>query len=210
MLAGSGKRKNRNKLFKAIENGDFGDDWALRELRRCVVLYMVMLGGLQPMYRCPGPSPKGKKQKAAHIPAHLQSTWEKDRQKKAEYKRNRAAERLEAELSVYPASKKGKGKGKSLKYEDMSSKPRSAREMAALFDLDADDDDTDFVRKRKIQPVTDLASLNEEIKMFLTDHGKTTMTLPPMEKFSRKRVHELACCYQLKSQSKGKGRGRFP
>jgi predicted RNA-binding protein Jag len=46
--------------------------------------------------------------------------------------------------------------------------------------------------------------------MFLTDHGKTTMTLPPMEKFSRKRVHELASCYQLKSQSKGKGRGRFP
>jgi len=188
MLAGSGKRKNRNKLFKAIEKGDFGDDWAMR------------------------PSPKGNKQKAAHVPVHLQKTWEKDRQKKAEYKRNRAAERLEAELSLYPASKKGKGKGKGkgLKYEDLSSQPRSAREMSALFDLDADDDDTDFVRKRKFQPVTDLASLNEEIKVFLTDAGKTTMTLPPMEKFSRKRVHELATCYQLKSQSKGKGRGRFP
>lgn len=132
------------------------------------------------------------------IPAGLQSQWEKDRQKKADKKKQRELDRLEAAMSLYPASKKGKGKGKK-------GKPRFGFE-----DFDSDDEDRTLGRKRGIQPVTDLGSLNQEIRKFIRDSGKTTMTLPPMEKFSRKRVHELASCYSLKSQSKGKGRGRFP
>jgi hypothetical protein len=143
------------------------------------------------------PAPKGKRAKMKGVPKELQSQWEKDRQKKADKKRQRELDRIEAAMSLYPASKKGKGKGKK-------GKPR--------FGFEDSDDDEDFTPRRKkgIQPVTDLGSLNQEIRAFLMDLGKTTMTLPPMEKFSRKRVHELASCYSLKSQSKGKGRGRFP
>ncbi|KAJ9102548.1 hypothetical protein QFC21_002949 [Naganishia friedmannii] len=170
----SGNRKQRNKVFKSIHNGDFGDDWDL------------------------SPAPKGKKAKMQGVPAGLQSQWEKDRQKKADKKKQRELDRLEAAMSLYPASKKGKGKGKK-------GKPRFG-----FDDVDSEDDDMNPGRKRGIQPVTDLGSLNQEIRKFIRDSGKTTMTLPPMEKFSRKRVHELASCYSLKSQSKGKGRGRFP
>lgn len=35
------------------------------------------------------------------------------------------------------------------------------------------------------------------------------MSLPPMEKQSRKQVHELALAFNLKSQSKGKGKARY-
>ncbi|KAJ9094826.1 hypothetical protein QFC20_006804 [Naganishia adeliensis] len=169
----SGSRKQRNKLFKSVHNGDFGDDWDL------------------------APAPKGKKAKMKGVPKELQGQWEKDRQKKADKKRQRELDRLEAAMSLYPASKKGKGKGKK-------GKPR--------FGFDDSDSDEDMTPRRKkgIQPVTDMGSLNQEIRSFILDLGKTTMTLPPMEKFSRKRVHELAACYSLKSQSKGKGRGRFP
>ncbi len=194
MLAGSSSRKARNKLFKSIENGDFADDdFAV------------------------SPAPKGKAAKKAGIPVPLQAQWEKDRQKKADQKRLREMERIAQETSLYPAaSKKAKGKAKSkggFKYEDLAGGAYSAREMADMFDRESDSSVVaagQGMRKRKIQPVTDLSSLNDEIKQFLRDHGKTTMTLPPMEKFSRKRVHELAQCYSLKSQSKGKGRGRFP
>ncbi|KAJ9125919.1 hypothetical protein QFC24_002704 [Naganishia onofrii] len=144
------------------------------------------------------PAPKGKKAKMKGIPTGLQSQWEKDRQKKADKKRQRELDRLEAAMSLYPASKKGKGKGKK-------GKPRFG-----FDDIDSDNDDMTPGRKKGIQPVTDLGSLNQEIRKFIEDSGKTTMSLPPMEKFSRKKVHELAACYSLKSQSKGKGRGRFP
>lgn len=143
------------------------------------------------------PAPKGKKAKMKGVPKELQGQWEKDRQKKADKKRQRELDRLEAAMSLYPASKKGKGKGRK-------GKPR--------FGFDDSDSDEDMTPRRKkgIQPVTDMGSLHQEIRSFILDLGKTTMTLPPMEKFSRKRVHELAACYSLKSQSKGKGRGRFP
>lgn len=187
---GSGSRKSRNKLFKSIHNGDFGDDW---DLGMCICTHAQ--SELMPL--CSAPAPKGKKAKMKGVPKELQSQWEKDRQKKAEKKRQRELDRIEAAMSLYPASKKGKGKGKK-------GKPR--------FGYDDSDSDEDMGPRRKkgIQPVTDLGSLNQEIRAFLMDLGKTTMTLPPMEKFSRKRVHELASCYSLKSQSKGKGRGRFP
>ncbi|EJU04333.1 hypothetical protein DACRYDRAFT_48453 [Dacryopinax primogenitus] len=48
------------------------------------------------------------------------------------------------------------------------------------------------------------------IRVFLRDLGKTTMTLPAMDKESRRRVHLLADCFKLKSDSKGNGTNRFP
>lgn len=188
----SGSRKTRNRLFKSIQNGDFGEDWATGT---CVFNGWNLQAYATPFITAP--APKGKKAKMKGVPKELQSQWEKDRQKKADKKRQRELDRIEAAMNLYPASKKGKGKGKK-------GKPR--------FGFEDSDEDEDMTPRRKkgIQPVTDLGSLNQEIRGFLMDLGKTTMTLPPMEKFSRKRVHELASCYSLKSQSKGKGRGRFP
>jgi hypothetical protein len=55
-----------------------------------------------------------------------------------------------------------------------------------------------------------MASLETQIRRFLEDiGGRTTMALPPMEKEARKRVHELAQAFGLKSQSKGKGENRY-
>ena len=52
-----------------------------------------------------------KKDKGKHLPPVLQEQWEKDRQKKAENKRKRAADRIA--LAADPlVSKKGGKKGK--------------------------------------------------------------------------------------------------
>jgi len=168
------------------------------------------------------PAPKGKKNKLKGVPKELQNQWEADRLKKAEKKRQRELERVEQQMSLYPAMRKqGKSKGKRKEiYAIDHTAGLSARQMAAMFDIDTDSDD-DFGgggfgrgggKKRQAgrPPVTDLHSLNEEIRVFMRDLGKTTMTLPAMDKFSRKKVHEMAECYSLKSQSKGKGKARFP
>lgn len=58
--------------------------------------------------------------------------------------------------------------------------------------------------------IVDMATLVDQIKRFLNDlGGRQTMALPPMEKEDRKMVHELAAAFNLKSQSKGKGQGRY-
>lgn len=198
--------KNKNRaartgVWTAIEQGDFGDDWP------------------------DAPAPKGKKNKLQGIPAELQGQWETDRQRKAEKKRQREMDRLEAAMSLYPASKKGKAAAKKAakkgKWQMDQMPSLSAGALADMFsDMESDELESDFeadvdrhgeARRRKgFRPVTDMYSLNDEIRAFIRDRGKTTMTLQPMEKFNRKMVHELAICYGLKSQSKGKGHGRFP
>lgn len=58
--------------------------------------------------------------------------------------------------------------------------------------------------------VVDLVSLEAQIRRFLFDiGGKDSMALPPCDKATRKRIHELADAFNLKSQSKGKGVGRY-
>jgi len=58
--------------------------------------------------------------------------------------------------------------------------------------------------------IVDLASLEQQIRRFLDDMGgHGTMVLPPMEKESRKQVHELAEAFNLKSRSTGHGAGRY-
>lgn len=58
--------------------------------------------------------------------------------------------------------------------------------------------------------VVDLVTLEAQIRRFLFDiDGKDTMALPPCDKATRKMIHELANAFNLKSESKGKGAGRY-
>lgn len=58
--------------------------------------------------------------------------------------------------------------------------------------------------------ISDMPTLEQQIRRFVDDlGGKPSMALPPMDKATRKKVHELAIAFGLKSQSKGKGTGRY-
>ncbi|TFY64080.1 hypothetical protein EVG20_g6060, partial [Dentipellis fragilis] len=58
--------------------------------------------------------------------------------------------------------------------------------------------------------VVDMASLEVQIRRFLENIGGSgSMSLPPMQKDARKKVHELAAVFNLKSVSKGKGMERY-
>ena len=121
------------------------------------------------------------------IPAHLQDQWDRDRAKKAEYKKARAQARLES--AADPLSYKKGGK-----------KGRKAMLAAARFDPSIS------IPGR----VVDMVTVEQQIRRFLADiGGNSTMALPPMAKESRKQVHELAVAFNLKSASKGKGDGRY-
>lgn len=92
--------------------------------------------------------------------------------------------------------------------------PKSAAEVAELFDIDSEEEDGGWKvapqpRRNPLLPRT-LEEVDAEIRYFLEDKGRTSLPLPPMDKESRKRVHMLAECYNLKSKSKGKGAARFP
>lgn len=132
---------------------------------------------------------KSKKDKMKEFPAELQKMWEKDRAKKAERKRAREMARLlDAVDSISP--KKGGKKG------------RKAMRAAAQLD------------RRELSEIqnaiVDMVTLEKQIRRFISDtSGKNNMVLPPMNKASRKEVHELANSFNLKSQSKGKGAGRY-
>lgn len=58
--------------------------------------------------------------------------------------------------------------------------------------------------------ITDLASLEQQIRRFIADiGGKPTMALPPADKETRKKIHELAGAFNLNSKSKGTGSMRY-
>ncbi|KAL1410593.1 squalene synthetase-like protein [Vanrija albida] len=194
----SSSRKDRNKIFKAVVNGSFDRDLPI--------------------------APAKKDKNGAHVPPQLLDQWERDRQKKAEKKRAREAARLEALLNPYPGAHKGGKKGK--KASKLQGKaaaamsahliPASAAEVAELFDITSDEDDGWGVARingRKgralLLPQT-LEQVNAQVAEFMADATKTTLTLPPMDKEARKKVHMLAECYDLKSKSRGKGLARFP
>nr|XP_018267262.1 uncharacterized protein I303_01247 [Kwoniella dejecticola CBS 10117]OBR89420.1 hypothetical protein I303_01247 [Kwoniella dejecticola CBS 10117] len=186
-------RKSRNALFKSIENGDFGDSWA--------------------------PSKKTqKKNKNKFIPEELQVQWEKDRLVKAEKKQQRELERLIAEIEPTLAgySRKGnakaKGKGKAHQAAVAHLIPASASQVADLFDVSSDEDELPLPLFRKggrVPSSMTLEMIDERIQIFLGDRGKTTLSLPPMGKEDRKKVHLLADCYSLGSKSRGSGKTRF-
>jgi hypothetical protein len=58
--------------------------------------------------------------------------------------------------------------------------------------------------------VFDMVSLEREVRRFVINvGGPDTIALPPMTKDERKKVHELATAFKLKSNSKGKGADRY-
>ncbi|KAH9858987.1 hypothetical protein C2E23DRAFT_746290 [Lenzites betulinus] len=127
-----------------------------------------------------------KRGKNKDVPPELRAQWEKDRAKKAENKRKRALERLQLAADPLAPHKGGK-------------KGQKAMLAAARADADAD----------LPHRVVDFAALEQEIRRFLADPARTTMPLPPADKETRKRVHELATAFNLKSLSKGAGKARY-
>ncbi|PPQ80205.1 hypothetical protein CVT25_003558 [Psilocybe cyanescens] len=131
---------------------------------------------------------KKQKDKAKGLPRELQDIWEKDRQKKAEYKKAREAARFEQ--AADPLSKKKGGK-----------KGRKAMIAAAKLDP------TIIVIPNRI---VDMTTLVQQIRRFITEiGGPNSMSLPPTNKETRKNIHEMAVAFNLKSLSKGKGDSRY-
>ncbi|KAK0552862.1 squalene synthetase-like protein [Tilletia horrida] len=211
-------KKERAKLFKAIERGDIflGDDvMALDDYDTEVMRRDAM---------------KRRKGKARQFDegdvwaAELQEQWNKDRKKKADKKAARQAEKEMAANSPFIASHGiNLGGPKSSKKAKKAAKraERSARKERAALGFDDDDDDEPvFASRSKDQFRAEdhalgtrfahnLVELNEQIQIFVRDSTKTTLSLPPMEKRARARVHELANAYNLTSKSTGTGNNRF-
>lgn len=128
-----------------------------------------------------------ERRKDKDIPPELRDQWERDRAKKAANKEKRAQARLEAAASPF-AQHKGGAKGMK-----------------------------DMLKASKLDPIvqlpnriTDLVSLVEQIRVFLSDiGGRDIMTLPPMAKQTRKEVHQLALAFGLNSKSIGTGKTRY-
>ncbi|KAF9140508.1 squalene synthetase-like protein [Linnemannia schmuckeri] len=55
-----------------------------------------------------------------------------------------------------------------------------------------------------------LTSINDHIKEFVNNRSKVSLELPPLAKTLRRRVHLLCEQYNLRSQSVGSGKNRFP
>ncbi|CAO1615841.1 unnamed protein product [Sympodiomycopsis kandeliae] len=207
-------RQARNKLFKAIELGDFGEyeGTSATDLADMLDIEEADLAGTRPAAK------KGKKAAKDKQPwsddtiwaEKLQSQWEKDRATKAANKRKRAEERRAALQNPYPSSNIKKGTKK------MAKKAARAARRAAVRTDDEAVDEWDPVGSRggkdllgNIGQATNLRQLDVQILSFLDDDGHTTMSLPPMEKRARAQVHMLADAYSIKSKSRGTGRSRF-
>ena len=87
-----------------------------------------------------------------------------------------------------------------------------------MFDIPTDDDDDDgpVLSHGRMGRMPDLLpggrglrGIDDGIRSFLEDEGKTTYSVPPMDKEGRKKIHMLAECYGLSSKSRGKGKARF-
>ncbi|BEI93595.1 uncharacterized protein CcaverHIS019_0600540 [Cutaneotrichosporon cavernicola] len=186
-------RKERNAVFRAVANGSFDGDFPLAPAKR-------------------------NKKAPTHLPQELQDQWARDRAKKAEKKRDRELQRAIALLDPSigfgrKANKKGKGKAAARIAHLI---PGSAAEVAELFDISDDEGlgpdggwGIKYHRSNPLLPPT-LGDIDMMVQDFMSDSGRTTLQLPPMDKDTRKKVHMLAECYDLKSKSKGKGVGRFP
>ncbi|KAJ7211082.1 hypothetical protein C8J57DRAFT_1483860 [Mycena rebaudengoi] len=133
------------------------------------------------------PAKRGKDRRN-DLPADLQAAWDNDRAKKAENKRLRALARMEAAADPL-AHKKGGKKGRK-----------------AMLAAARTDPTITVIPNR----VIDMATLVQQIRRFVADvGGPATMSLPPTDKETRKNIHEMAIVFNLKSQSKGKGDGRY-
>ena len=120
------------------------------------------------------------------LPAGLQEQWEKDRLKKAKQRRERELARLEAALDPLVTKKGGK---------------KSKKAMIAAARLDPSIE----IRHR----IVDMVSVEQQIRRFLADNSKNDMALPACDKSTRKKIHNLAALFGLKSKSKNGSLGRY-
>lgn len=208
-------RAVRNRLFKAIETGDFADlDGGLSGGIEDLDLANDPIFSAQPAPR--GKQAQKKKWKDDDLWANeLQSQWQKDRAKKADNKRKRAEQRALDADSPFPNTNGKKGTKKAAK-KAARAEARAARKMTMDVALngarDGDYDTLDFGADASLlsRHATSLPLLDKQIHAFLRDNRKTTLSLPPMDKHIRAQVHMLANCYNLTSKSKGSGSKRFP
>jgi hypothetical protein len=120
------------------------------------------------------------------VPAELQEQWEKDRLKKAKKKSERELARLEAAFDPL-VTKKGRKKYK--------------KAMAAAARLDS---------PIKIpHQILDMDSVEQQIRLFLTDKDGKSMPLPACDKSTRKKIHNLAALFGLDSKSNTGALGRY-
>jgi len=175
----STEREARKRLFRAVQNGEFSDPE--QEIGPASTFHSVSTSGSHEHLVIL------ERKKGKNIPAELRDQWARDRAKKAENKQARTKARMEAAADPMLPKKGGK-------------KGHKAILAAAKFDSSSS------IPER----VIDMVTLELQVRRFLADiGGKATMALPPMNKESRKQVHELAIAFNLKSQSKGKGNGRY-
>jgi hypothetical protein len=166
-----------------------------------------------------GPAKKSKKKNKDLIPAQLQAQWEKDRLAKKAKKEQRQLERLFAELNPHPATHKGKkakGKGKSKAAQASLAHliPASASEIADMFDVSSGEEADSapqgrMGRMRNLLLPETLEQVALDLRQFVADEERTTYSLPPMDKETRKKVHMLAEAFGLVSKSRGSGHQRF-
>ena len=120
------------------------------------------------------------------LPTGLQEQWEKDRLNKAKQKSERELARLEAILDPLVTKKGGK---------------KSKKAMIAAARLDP----LIEIRHR----IADMVSVEQQIRRFLADKGRKDMALPASDKSTRKKIHNLAALFGLKSKSKNGALGRY-
>ncbi|KAL1742507.1 hypothetical protein HDZ31DRAFT_43116 [Schizophyllum fasciatum] len=181
LLKGKGKKRH-DKLFNNILNGSFDIDDGLDEL--------AQLNNVS--------ASKRRKDKHQNLSAELQEQWEKDRAKKAANKRARQLARMQVAADPLAPKRGGKKMKKAI--------AAVARHIEMAYSDDEDLPGTVHVIPNR---VIDMTTLVMQIRRFIDDIGRTSMSLPPANKDTRKKVHELANAFGLKSESKGKGEARF-
>lgn len=220
------------------------------------------VGQFSNSYFFSAPAKKGKKSKQLKgIPMELQVQWEKDRQTKAEKKRQRELARHLEEFEstiVSGSSRNGKKKryakkgGKDSKQMYQASVAHlirgSAADVADMFSEEeglSDSENEEYFRpsdrdemigidsfslslkpknarfsmgfkKNKKRSLEKNAAVSPEwrtldwvddlIQAFLKDKKSESMSLPPMDKEGRKKIHMLAECYGVGSTSRGSGK----
>ncbi|BGP42715.1 squalene synthetase-like protein [Rhodotorula kratochvilovae] len=182
-------RRERNKLFKAISEGNFDDvDLYDEALDLDDELIEAMFAEQEEEMAFGGPSKKQRKADKSFsgaFSAQLAAQWDLDRSKKASRKAQRAAERAATRDAEYRDSYRDKGQHHS-------------RGKAGAKVLAAGDEN-------------DAAAINTRIRHFIVaDLSAASLSLPPMAKKARIAVHLLAEVYGLKSRSLGSGKSRFP
>jgi len=113
----------------------------------------------------------------------LQELWQRSREKKAQYKNQREEARKLGLL--LPSRKTGKRKNKfgNRVYDDGEGGNTSSTKVP--------------------RPFVNFSSIADQIRAFVEDLRIETLELPPMDKGSRRKVHQIANCYHLKSKSRG-------